>query len=84
MRLTKYTSSGTTSWIANFDLGAGGTTHVGGIALYASGNILVTGSAYNGTTNGHDLFLVKYNSSGTKLGTRPIPGQAQVPTQALR
>jgi hypothetical protein len=29
MRLTKYTSSGNTSWIANFDLGAGGPTHVG-------------------------------------------------------
>ncbi|MCC7467377.1 MAG: hypothetical protein IT261_13945, partial [Saprospiraceae bacterium] len=74
MRLTKYTSSGTTSWIANFDLGAGGTTHVGGIALDASGNILVTGSAYNGATNGHDLFLVKYNSSGTKLWHQTYTG----------
>lgn len=67
MRLIQYTSSGVTGWVANFDLGAGGTTHVGGITLDPSGNILVTGSAYNGSTNGHDLFLVKYNSSGTKL-----------------
>jgi hypothetical protein len=37
------------------------------MALDASGNILVTGSAYNGSTNGHDLYVVKYNSSGTKL-----------------
>ncbi len=66
MRLTKYSSSGTTTWVANFDLGAGGSTHVGGIALDASGNVLVTGSAYNGSGNGQDLYLVKYNSSGTK------------------
>lgn len=45
----------------------GGSTHVGGMVLDASGNILVTGSAYNGSTNGHDLYVVKYNSSGTKL-----------------
>lgn len=74
MRLTKYTSSGMTSWVANFDLGSGGTTHVGGIALDPSGNILVTGSAYNGATNGHDLFLVKYNSSGTKLWHQTYTG----------
>jgi hypothetical protein len=66
LRLTQYSSGGTTNWVANFNLGAGGTTHVGGIALDASGNVLVTGSAYNGSTNGHDLYLVKYNSSGTK------------------
>lgn len=67
MRLIKYASGGTTSWLANFDLGEGGTTHVGGIAIDVSGNVVVTGSAYNGSTNGHDLFVVKYNSSGTKL-----------------
>jgi hypothetical protein len=74
MRLIQSTSAGMTGWIANFDLGAGGTTHVGGITLDPSGNILVTGSAYNGSTNGHDLFLVKYNSSGTKLWHQTYSG----------
>ena len=74
MRLTKFSSSGNTSWVANFDLGMGGTTHVGGVALDASGNIFVTGTAYNGTTNGHDLYLVKYNSSGVKQWQRTYTG----------
>jgi hypothetical protein len=67
MNLSKYTSSGTLAWSAIFDVNTAGNVYVGGITLDPSGNILVTGSAYNGTSNKYDLFVVKYNSAGTKL-----------------
>ena len=67
MRLTKYGSSGAESWNADFTVNTGGNVHVGAIALDPSENILITGSAYNGSTNNYDLFTAKYNPSGAKL-----------------
>ena len=67
MLLTKYNTSGTTAWTATFGVNTGGDVYVGAMTFDASGNILITGSAYNGTTNNNDLFVVKYNASGTQL-----------------
>jgi len=74
--LTKFNTSGTTAWTATFGVNAGGDVYVGAMTFDASGNVLVTGSAYNGTTNNNDLFVVKYNSSGTQLWYRLHNGPA--------
>ena len=67
--LIKYNSSGTKQWTkqlgtSSYDVGKSVTTD-------SSGNIYVTGytkGGLDGNTNsgGWDIFLVKYNSSGTK------------------
>ena len=67
--LVKYDSSGTKQWTKqlgtfSYDSGDGVTTD-------SSGNIYITGQTkggLNGNTNSGDwdIFLIKYNSSGTK------------------
>ncbi len=76
MLLTKYNTSGTTAWTATFGVNTGGDVYVGAMTFDASGNILITGSAYNGTTNNNDLFVVKYNTSGTQQWYRLHNGPA--------
>ena len=73
--LVKYNSSGTKQWTkqlgtSTFDVGYGVTTD-------SSGNIYVTGYTGGGlegnTSSGSgDIFLVKYNSSGTKQWTKQL------------
>ena len=65
--LSKYNARGTLQWSSTFTVNTGGNVHAGAITLDPSGNVLITGSAYNGTTNGYDLFVAKFNASGTKL-----------------
>ena len=65
--LSKYNARGTLQWSSTFTVNTGGNVHAGAITLDPSGNVLITGSAYNGTTNGYDLFVAKFNDSGTKL-----------------
>jgi len=67
MSLTKYLSTGAEAWQRAFTLDTLGNVHVADIALDTAGNVLVTGAAYNGAVNQYDLFVVKYNPSGTKL-----------------
>jgi hypothetical protein len=64
--LTKYSNTGSLLWSRTFDVNTAGNTYAGSIALDPSGNVLVAGSTYNGSTYNYDLFVVKYNSSGTK------------------
>ena len=50
---------------------------VKGVAVDSSDNIYVTGHTYGGLdsntfSGGHDIFLVKYNSSGTKQWTKQL------------
>ena len=65
--LSKFNARGVLQWSTTFYVNSGGDTYAGAIALDPSGNVLVTGSTYNGSTNGYDLYVAKFNSSGTKL-----------------
>lgn len=73
--LVKFNSSGTKQWTrqwgtSSYDVGRG-------VVVDSSNNIYVTGDtqgAFDGQTfaGGSDMFLVKYNSSGTKLWNRQL------------
>ena len=67
--LVKYNSSGKKQWTKQF--GTSSTDWANGVAIDSSGNIVVTGytdGSLDGNSNsgGSDLFLLKFNSSGTK------------------
>jgi len=73
--LLKYTSIGTKQWtkqLGTFSIDSGN-----GVTTDSSGNIYVTGDTLgdlDGNTNsgGEDIFLIKYNSSGTKQWTKQL------------
>ena len=71
----KYNSSGTKEWTKQ--LGTAEDDEASGVATDSSDNIYVTGYTYGGldgnTNSGEiDIFLVKYNSSGTKQWTQQL------------
>jgi heat shock protein HslJ len=76
--LVKYNSSGTKQWTKQ--LGALLDDRGHGVTVDSSNNIYVTGHTnavvvgLDGNTNsgGYDVFLVKYNSSGTKQWTKQL------------
>jgi len=77
--LVKYNSSGTKQWTKQ--LGTSSSDEGRGVTTDSSGNIYVTGltqGGLDGNTNsggssgGEDIFLVKYNSSGTKQWTKQL------------
>jgi uncharacterized delta-60 repeat protein len=73
--LIKYNSSGTKEWTKQ--LGTAEDDEASGVATDSSDNIYVTGYTYGGldgnTNSGEiDIFLVKYNSSGTKQWTQQL------------
>jgi len=78
--LMKYNSSGTKQWTKL--LGTSSDESANGIAIDSSNNIYITGNtggALDSQTNSGntDLFLVKYNSSGTKQWTKLLGSSAQ-------
>lgn len=64
-QITVRLSSGTVSWTQTFTLDSSGDTYSGDITVDGSGNVYITGTAWNGSTNNYDMYLRKYNSSGT-------------------
>jgi len=73
--VVKYNSSGTKQWTKQ--MGTSSTDLANGVATDPSGNVYVTGGTYgglDGNTNAgnSDLFVVKYNSSGTKQWTKQL------------
>jgi hypothetical protein len=73
--LTKYNSSGTKEWTKQE--GSSGDDFAYGVAVDSSDNIYVTGytdKKFHGNNNSgrFDIFLVKYNSSGTKQWTQQL------------
>ena len=77
--LVKYNSSGNKQWTRLFGTSSSDVTSDGGkgINVDSSGNVYVTGHTYGGldgnTNSGdYDIFLVKYNSSGTKQWLRQL------------
>ena len=71
--VVKYNSSGTKQWTKQ--LGTWNDDLASGVATDSSGNVYVTGdtlAGLDGNTNAgsSDLFVVKYNSSGTKQWTK--------------
>jgi uncharacterized delta-60 repeat protein len=73
--LVKYNSSGTKQWTQQ--LGTSSRDIVRSVTVDSSDNIYLTGYTYGGldgnTNSGeNDIFLVKYNSSGTKQWTKQL------------
>ena len=74
--LVKYNSSGEKQWTQQLG-GTSGNDEGKGVTVDSSNNIYVTGYTTKGldgnTSYGnHDIFLVKYNSSGVKQWTKPL------------
>ncbi len=75
--LVKYNSSGTKQWTRQLGTSSSGGDWGKRVSVDNSSNIYVTGTTYGGLDNNTvsgdgDIFLVKYNSSGTKQWTRQL------------
>ena len=82
--LVKYNSSGTKLWTKQ--LGTSSSDEGRGVTTDSSGNIYVTGKTGGGldgntSSGGDDMFLVKYNSSGTKQWTKQLGSSEICPVQ---
>ena len=70
----KYNSSGTKQWTKQ--LGSSGGDYAQGVAVDSSGNVYaagyINGPLDGSNSGGNDLFVVKYNSSGTKQWTKQL------------
>jgi hypothetical protein len=75
--LTKYDDEGDLVWSKTFNVtDTTGNVIVGDIALGPAGNIVVTGTVYNGTTNDYDVLTIKYDPGGNKIWDQTYNGNA--------
>jgi Secretion system C-terminal sorting domain len=65
VQINAYQSNGQLLWTQDYTLNLSGDAYVGGITVDNSNSVYITGSAFNGNTNGYDYYVAKYNSSGT-------------------
>ena len=77
--VVKYNSSGTKQWTQQ--LGTSNIDYANGVATDSSGNVYVAGYTEGGldgnsSAGDRDLFVVKYNSSGTKQWTQQLGSSA--------
>ena len=76
--LVKYNSSGVKQWTKQLGTSSHETGYWDPITVDSSNNFYVTGYSYGGLDGntffggGGDIFLVKYNSNGTKQWTRQL------------
>ena len=73
--VVKYNSSGTKQWTKQMGTSSHDEAH--GVATDSSGNVYVAGQTLDGldgnsSAGSYDLFVVKYNSSGTKQWTQQL------------
>jgi len=61
----QYNASGTQQWVKNFNGEGNAADTARALAVDANGNIYVTGSSFNGSTE--DFYTLKYKSNGTEL-----------------
>ena len=84
--VVKYNSRGTKQWTKQ--LGTPSTDTANGVTTDSSGNVYVAGGTYGGldgnTGSGvSDLFVIKYNSSGSKQWTNQLGSSSRNSTKEL-
>jgi len=77
--LSKFNGYGNLQWSEAYNLpDTLGNVIVGEIAIGQSGNVFVTGTAFNGILNDYDLFVVKYTPGGAKIWDNTYNGNASL------
>lgn len=77
----KYNSSGDTSWIKRYDGPSGRNDYAYGITVDESGNVYVTGTSYDLTTN-YDYATIKYTPTGDTAWVRRYNSPSDNPDKA--
>ncbi|MDE2125490.1 MAG: hypothetical protein KGJ62_02775 [Armatimonadetes bacterium] len=63
----KYSANGTVLWKQRYDGSGHSTDEATCVALDGSGDAVVAGFSYGGTTTGYDYEIIKYSSAGSRL-----------------
>lgn len=85
VRTIKYNSAGTVQWntATNFSV-INSIDSPSAIAVNAAGEVFVAGRTFNGTATDDDIFVMKYNASGTVTNSLIIDGTANSADKANR
>ncbi|MCB0707546.1 MAG: SBBP repeat-containing protein [Saprospiraceae bacterium] len=73
--LSKYDDNGELVWSETFNVtDTTGHVIVGDMQIGAAGNIAITGTVFNGSTNDYDALTVKFTTGGTKIWDQTYNG----------